>query len=72
MPWNAISNRWKERWKERYQFNKSDIEVTLTAVEALRWDTVVPDEHIQVSDSKGWVTSHGIERCRNNHFLLAS
>ncbi|MEQ1829567.1 MAG: BON domain-containing protein [Pirellula sp.] len=38
---------------------RDDTDIATAAVEALRWDTSVPDDHIQVSVSKGWVTLEG-------------
>ena len=38
---------------------KSDTDIATAALNALKWDTSVPDEKIKVSVSKGWVTLEG-------------
>lgn len=38
---------------------KDDSDIAKAAVNALRWDTMVPDDHIKVKVDNGWVTTEG-------------
>ncbi len=38
---------------------RNDTDIATAALESLRWDAAVPDDKIQVSVSKGWVTLDG-------------
>lgn len=38
---------------------KTDADVAQAALNALKWDTSVPDENVKVSVTKGWVTLEG-------------
>jgi osmotically-inducible protein OsmY len=38
---------------------RCDAEIARAAVEALRWKTSVPDDRVEVSVSKGWITLEG-------------
>jgi osmotically-inducible protein OsmY len=38
---------------------KDDSDIAKAAINALRWDTMVPDEHIKVKVDNGWVTTEG-------------
>jgi osmotically-inducible protein OsmY len=41
------------------QYERTDSDVAQAAVNALRWNTVVPDDRISVAVSNGWVTLKG-------------
>lgn len=38
---------------------KDDSDIAKAAINALKWDTMVPDEHIKVKVDNGWVTTEG-------------
>jgi osmotically-inducible protein OsmY len=47
---------------------RSDADLAHAAVNALRWNTQVPDERIQVKASKGWLTLEGeVDRYYQRH-----
>jgi osmotically-inducible protein OsmY len=41
------------------EHKRSDSEIALAAIAALRWNTLVPDERVKVEVSNGWVTLTG-------------
>jgi len=45
--------------KLRDEHGRSDPELAKAAVDALRWHSMVPDERIQVTVDKGWLTLEG-------------
>ena len=42
-----------------YGSQRTDAEIARTALDTLQWDALVPEEHIQVTVEKGWVTLDG-------------
>jgi len=53
----AVANDLNVRLPGEYQ--RTDSDVAKAAVNALQWNTVVPDERISVAVSNGWVTLKG-------------
>ncbi len=42
-----------------FVFRRTDEDIAQAALDALRWDVIVPDQRIQVKVSNGWVTLEG-------------
>lgn len=42
-----------------YGHKKDDTDIAKAAVNALRWDTMIPDERVKIRVENGWVTAEG-------------